>query len=98
MAWDYPDRCFLTLCEECHSEEERLLVHMDNTLINYLRTFGLDTFDMALVYYSYKSISRFPISETIAFSTLINNIAELSQSDRLAITQIVEGLKTKGNG
>lgn len=38
--WQYPDQTLITLCEDCHAEEEALKKHMDGCLVMFFRQGG----------------------------------------------------------
>lgn len=73
--WAYPDWSLLTLCEDCHAEEERNKTNADWRMIASLRALGADNKAMdrmALMFEELARLAKFPSGALASFEELLD--------------------------
>jgi len=56
--WDYPDKCYATLCYGCHEAEENFLKLSEQQLIQTVREFGMDSLDINALVFAIDALSN----------------------------------------
>lgn len=92
MAWQYPDEALITLCKNCHQEEEEKLRELSSTIFMSLRKCGFDADLMSCLIGSFENISKKSFSGASEITELLNDFSRLPKTDRTAIAQISEKL------
>ena len=72
--WEYPDECFLTLCEDCHHEEYELRRQEEQSLLTELKKLKLSAADVSNLMIGLHFIDEYiPAKE---FIDIINHLSD----------------------
>lgn len=75
MAWEYPDTCYKTLCEDCHRQEESCLLDLKKELFLDLRQSGLDANMMCGLKMAFRYAHN---PSDLKFNKMVNMLNKLS--------------------
>ncbi len=81
--WEYPDRCLVTFCKDCHKKEEELKVATDENFARFLRRLGATNAQMDRIAYLIHDISKC-VGPDAALSVVENALDEaISRNNNL---------------
>lgn len=81
MAWEYENECLITLCEDCHEQEEYNLKDIEHTLFKNFRKMGMSAMDIMLLEWGVSNFLKNKSSSGFELGNFLTDLSKLSRDE-----------------